>query len=126
ALGGAAHGARTSAPQDAADLVLRHGTFYPVSAPGAVHGSLAVGGGRITYLGDDAGAQGLIGPHTKVVELGGRAVTPGLIDAHSHLGGLGAALEKVDLRAATSYEEVVRRVAAAAAKAPAGSWVFGR
>src|SRR4051812_17204333 len=82
-------GARAaSAAQDAADLVLRHGTFYPVSRPGAVSGSLAVRGGRIAYLGDDAGVQPFIGPRTRIVELGGRTVLPGLIDAHSHLVGL--------------------------------------
>jgi len=125
-VGGAAAAWSASAPQDAADLVLRHGTFYPVSPAGSVRGSLAVRGGRITYLGEDAGVERWIGPKTQVIELGGRAVTPGLIDAHSHLGGLGAALESVDLRGVASYEEVVRRVAAASAKAPAGAWVFGR
>ncbi|HEV8241805.1 MAG TPA: amidohydrolase [Thermoanaerobaculia bacterium] len=115
-----------SASQDAADLVLRHGTLYPVSAAGAVEGSLAVRGARIVYLGPDAGVQPFVGPKTEVVELHGRAVTPGLIDAHSHLEGLGAALAQVDLSGIDSYEEVVRRVAAAAAKAPAGAWVRGR
>ena len=115
-----------SAAQDAADLVLRHGTLYPVSAPGAIEGSLAVRAGRIVYLGPDAGVQHFVGPKTEVFELHGRAVTPGLIDAHSHLEGLGSFLEQVDLNGAQSYDEVVRRVAAAAAKAPAGAWVRGR
>src|SRR5262245_37932751 len=86
-----------SAAQDAADLVLRHGTIYPVSAPGSLAGSVAVRGGRIVYVGDDAGAAALVGPRTEVVELRGRALIPGLIDAHSHLEGLGLALESVDL-----------------------------
>ena len=115
-----------SAAQDAADLVLRHGTLYPVSAPGAVQGSIAVRGGRIVYLGDDKGVAPFVGPKSEVIELGGRAVTPGLIDAHSHLEGLGAFLEQVDLTGADSYDEVVRRVAARAAKTPPGAWVRGR
>jgi predicted amidohydrolase YtcJ len=117
---------RASAAQDAADLVLRHGTLYPVSAPGAVQGSIAVRGGRIVYLGDDGGAAPFVGPKSEVIELAGRAVTPGLIDAHSHLEGLGAFLEQVDVTGVDSYEEVVRRVAARAAKTPAGAWVRGR
>ena len=115
-----------SAAQDAADLVLRHGTLYRVSAPGAVKGSVAVRGGHIVYLGDDAGVVPFVGPKSEVVELGGRAVTPGLIDAHSHLEGLGAFLEQVDLTGADSFDEVVRRVAERAAKTPAGAWVRGR
>ena len=77
--------------EDSADLILQHGVFYPVQPPGRVEGSLAVRGGRIVYLGPDAGAARLRGPKTRVIDLAGRTVTPGLIDAHSHLAGLGQA-----------------------------------
>jgi predicted amidohydrolase YtcJ len=112
--------------EDVADLILRHGVFYPVQPPGRVEGSLAVRGGRIVYLGADAGADRLRGPETRVIDLAGRAVTPGLIDAHSHLVGLGEALQQVDLVGTASYEEVVRKVREAASKMPAGAWVRGR
>jgi len=72
-----------------ADLVLRNGRFYPVSQPGAVEGSLAVREGRIVYLGPDEGLAPWLGPATRQIELAGRTVTPGLIDAHSHLLSLG-------------------------------------
>lgn len=60
------------------------------------------------------------------VDLRGGTAVPGLQDAHGHWEGLGEALESVDLRGATTYDEVVRRVAAQAARQPAGSWVLGR
>ena len=116
---------RSSYGEDGADLILRHGVFYPVQPPGRVEGSLAVRAGRIVYLGPDAGADKLRGPKTRVIDLAGRAVTPGLIDAHSHFGGLGQALEEVDLVGTASYGEVVRKVREAAAKMPAGAWVRG-
>ncbi|MGH9381207.1 MAG: amidohydrolase [Thermoanaerobaculia bacterium] len=121
--------AATSSPsraEDAADLILRDGRFYTVATPEVVEGSLAVRDGRIVYLGASDGADALVGPETEVIDLAGRAVTPGLIDAHSHLSGLGAALAQVDLVGAESYEEVIERVAAAAAKAPPGAWIRGR
>jgi predicted amidohydrolase YtcJ len=111
---------------DTADLILSHGVFYPVQPPGRVEGSLAVRGGRIVYLGADAGAGRLRGPGTRVIDLAGRAVTPGLIDAHSHLAGLGEALEQVDLGGAATYDEVMRRVREAARGLPPGAWVRGR
>jgi predicted amidohydrolase YtcJ len=112
--------------EDGADLILRHGVFYPVQPPGQVEGSLAVRGGRIVYLGPDAGAEPLRGPRTRVIDLAGRAVTPGLIDAHSHLAGLGQALQQVDLVGTASFEEVVGRVREAASHVPPGTWVGGR
>lgn len=112
--------------EDTADLLLRHGVFYPVEPPGRVEGSLAVREGRIVYLGPDAGAEKLRGPKTRVIDLAGRAVTPGLIDAHSHLAGLGEALAQVDLVGTASYDEVIHRVREAAQKVPAGTWVRGR
>ncbi len=122
-----AFGGRPSLSEDGpADLVLRHGRFHTVAAAGTVDGTLAVRGGRIVYLGADAGAAALRGPATETIELGGRAVTPGLIDAHAHLVGLGAALGQVDLRGAASFAEVVERVRRAAQGVPAGTWIQGR
>ncbi len=117
---------RPSLAEDSADLILQHGVFYPVQPAGRVEGSLAVRGSRIVYLGPDAGAARFRGPKTQVIDLAGRTVTPGLIDAHSHLAGLGGALEQVDLTAAPTYDEVIRRVREAATKVPKGTWVRGR
>jgi predicted amidohydrolase YtcJ len=118
--------AAPSAGQDAADLVLRHGTLYPVSGPAIADGAIAIRGGRLAYVGPDAGVAAHVGGSTRVIELAGRAVTPGLVDAHSHLLGLGTSLEQVDLRGSGSYEEVIARVRAAAEREPAGSWISGR
>lgn len=60
------------------------------------------------------------------IDLGGAFVLPGLHDAHGHLLGLGSALVEVNLVGTKSYDEVIERTAAAAAKVKAGEWVIGR
>lgn len=60
------------------------------------------------------------------VDLRGACVVPGLQDAHGHLEGYGASLDEVDLVGVATYEALIERVAAAAAKSPAGTWIRGR
>jgi predicted amidohydrolase YtcJ len=76
--GSAAHAA------PAADTIYRNGSIYTVDATDSVHRALAVRAGRIVYVGDDAGAAALAGKRTTVIDLHGRMVMPGLVDAHMH------------------------------------------
>jgi predicted amidohydrolase YtcJ len=76
-----AHGVAGGPP---ADLVYRSGFVYTVDANDSVQQALAVRGGRIVYVGGDAGATALAGNRTRIVDLQGRMLMPGLIDAHMH------------------------------------------
>jgi len=67
-----------------ADTVYRHGTILTLDAHDSVAQALAVRDGRIAYVGDEAGVTGHIGRDTKVVDLGGRVLMPGLVDGHMH------------------------------------------
>ena len=61
------------------------------------------------------------------VDMHGRTIIPGLIDAHGHMTGLGAlGLGMLDLRAARSYDDVVNIVRDRASHVPAGTWIIGR
>ena len=81
-LAAAVHaGVAAAAP---ADLVYRNGVVYTVDAHDSVHGALAVRGGRIAWVGSDAGVAALVGPRTRVIDLHGRMLMPGLVDAHMH------------------------------------------
>ncbi|MBP1207482.1 putative amidohydrolase YtcJ [Duganella sp. 1411] len=78
-----AHGAALSA-ETPADTVYRNGYVYTVDANDSVRQALAVRAGRIVYVGDNAGARARTGKATKVIDLKGRMLMPGLIDGHMH------------------------------------------
>lgn len=75
---------------ESADLVLRGGTVHVLDAAGGRAEAVAVSDGRIVAVGSDAEIEGRIGPGTRVVELAGRAVIPGINDSHLHGAWLGA------------------------------------
>jgi predicted amidohydrolase YtcJ len=72
------------AAEPPADMVYRNSFVYTVDEKDSVRQALAVRAGRIVYVGDNAGAKTLIGKTTKVIDLHGRMLMPGLIDGHMH------------------------------------------
>src|SRR6185503_16086366 len=110
----------------AADLVLEGGVIVTLDDARPRATALAVKDGRIVAVGGESDVKPLVGSGTRVIDLKGRAVVPGLTDAHVHVEGLGTALERLDLVGAASLEDALARVAAAAQKASAGEWLLGR
>ena len=90
-------GGATAAAGKPAELAYRNGVVYTADAADTRAQAVAVSGGRIVYVGDDAGLAPLIGPDTRVVDLQGRMVMPGLIDGHLHPLEGGAVLLKCSL-----------------------------
>ncbi len=88
--------------------------------------AVAVKGGDIVFVGGTPEALKLRGDATRVVDLAGATVLPGLVDSHTHVFGLGAALERVDLVDVETEEEAVRRVVERARTTPEGEWIVGR
>jgi predicted amidohydrolase YtcJ len=82
-------------------------------------------GSQIVYVGDDAGAAAFIGERTRVIQLDGATVLPGLVDSHTHVAELGRNLARVDLVGVETEEEMIRRVVERAAEVPPGEWVLG-
>jgi predicted amidohydrolase YtcJ len=109
-----------------ADLVVTGARIYTVDEGRPMAAAMAVGGGRVLYVGSERGALTYRGAATRVLDVSGRTVIPGMVDAHGHLLGLGEALSNVDLAGTRSYAEVVARVAARVREAPAGGWIQGR
>src|SRR5688572_29280018 len=113
--------------QGPADSVLINGAVLTVDRNDSVAQAVAITSGKIVAVGTTAEIKALAGPKTEVIDLGGRAVTPGLIDTHVHFSAADS-LFTVDLGSADvkSIEEVKKRVAAQVAKLKPGEWVRGR
>ena len=109
-----------------ADLVLRGGKVVTMDAALPLAQAVAISGERIVAVGSDEQIGPRIGPTTQVIELAGRLVVPGFIEGHGHFLSLGEQKLKLDVSDAESWEEVVRRVAAAVQKTPKGKWIDGR
>ncbi len=79
-----------------ADTIFRNGRVLTMTRTRGVH-AVAVRGGRIAYVGTNAGAAALAGPSTEVIELRGRTLMPGIHDGHTHPLSGGLALTKPTL-----------------------------
>ena len=109
-----------------ADLVVTNARVYTSDVNRPVAEALVVRGGRIAFVGSNRGALALAGPRPERLDLTGKTVIAGMVDAHTHLLGLGQALRTVDLVGTRSYDEVIARVAERARTARPGEWIRGR
>jgi predicted amidohydrolase YtcJ len=105
-----------------ADLVLTNGAVITVDARDTVAQAVAVRGGKIVFVGTSAGAKAYVGEKTAVIDLHGRAATPGLIDTHVHFS---EAADNLDLGDARNMADVIAKVKAWADKLAPGEWVRG-
>lgn len=111
-----------------AELIFAGGRVHTVNATKEIVEAVAVGGGRILAVGSDAVVRPLAGAGTRVIELSGRSLLPGFIDAHAHFASLGAAMTAIDCKAPgmqsiVALQEAVRQRATAQ---PPGTWIRGR
>lgn len=107
-------------------IVYTNANIYTVDPARPRAEAMAVEGGRIIGIGSNDEVRSGAGGEVRVVDLGGRTVLPGLIDAHGHMAGLGSfGLGALDLGAAQSFEQVIQRATAAAKERPSGAWILG-
>jgi predicted amidohydrolase YtcJ len=109
-----------------ADMVILGGKIYTVSDKSPIVEAIAVKGNKIVFTGEEKEARSLIGDQTTVVDLEGKTLTPGFIEGHGHLMGVGYNELNLDLMNVKSYEEMIEAVRKAVSQAQPGQWIVGR
>ena len=119
----------TLAPANASslapDLVIVNASIHTMDEARPIAQAVAIIGNRIAALGSTAEIRALAGKETLVIDAAGKTVFPGFNDAHVHFLMGGFSLANVDLRDASSTEELARRLAAYAKNLPKGRWILG-
>src|SRR5271157_2820600 len=91
-----------------ADLLLLNGTVYTVNEKvnwdKQPQQAIAIAGKKIAYVGNNSGSKDYIGPKTRIVDLKGKMVLPGFIEAHVHPSGAALLLAGVSLFNATTSD----------------------
>jgi predicted amidohydrolase YtcJ len=109
-----------------ADMVILGGKIYTVTDSQPLVEAVAVINGKIAFAGSEKEGRAYIGEKTKVIDLKGKIMTPGIIEGHGHIMGVGYNELNLDLASVKNYDELVERVREAAAKAQPGQWILGR
>ena len=110
---------------DAATLVIKNGIIYTADDNHPTAKVIAVKDGIIVYVGEDE-SKISTDANTKIIDLNGKTLTPGFIEGHGHILGIGYNEMNLDLINVKNYDELLDRVKAAVAVAEPGQWIVGR
>jgi predicted amidohydrolase YtcJ len=110
-----------------ADLVLLNGKIVTVDKVDSIVEAVAIKDNMIIATGSTSEMNELVGEGTKVFDLDGKTVLPGLIDSHTHPNGAAVRLYEINCRSppVKSISEILEMVAAKAAELEPGKWVQG-
>ena len=108
-----------------ASLVLHNAKVYTVNTAQPSAEAIAISGDKIIFVGKNEEVKKYITSSTEVIDCAGRFVTPGLIEGHGHIHGMGASLIYLNLMKVKNWEEIVALVADAIQKAKPGDWIIG-
>ena len=110
-----------------ADLILHNSIVRTLNRGQPTAEAVVARAGQIVFVGDNSRAMGFKGPGTRVIDLAGKALLPGFIDAHQHQLYMGLSSRHIDLRpgAVESIHEIVSLVADQASTVPETDWIEG-
>ncbi|MEO7649340.1 MAG: amidohydrolase [Bryobacteraceae bacterium] len=105
------------------DTILHNGRFVSMDAKSSVHQAIAIESGRIAAVGANAAILSMRGPATRLVDLKGRTVLPGLIDSHVHALSAGLSEFREPLPPLDSFAAIQSFLRVKAARVPKGQWI---
>ncbi|WNV11324.1 amidohydrolase [Tardiphaga sp. 709] len=109
--------------QDAPQVVLTGGKILTLDGQSTIAQALAIRDGKILAVGSDAAIKPLAGPQTRVIDLAGKSVVPGLIDTHAHFKAAGLGDYVVNLGGAKDVAGALELIKAFVAKKQPGAWI---
>ncbi|MGH9900036.1 MAG: amidohydrolase family protein, partial [Pyrinomonadaceae bacterium] len=109
-----------------ADLIFLNGNIYTVSERQPKAEAIAIKAGRILAVGSNKSVEVFKGPKTRVVDLRGSTVVPGLTDAHYHLAGVGLREIALNLEGTAGLDDLLAKLKARIDQTEKGKWVTGR
>ncbi len=107
-------------------MIIMGGNIYTMDEKSPVVEALAVRGDTILFTGTRSEAEKYQDENTQVIDLKGATLTPGFIESHGHIMGLGYNELNLDLMSVKSYDELIEKVKEAVTKAQPGQWILGR
>jgi len=113
-------------PADPASLIFINGNIYTANEKSPRAEAVAVRDDRIVFVGANADAKKYQGAKTRVVDLHGATVVPGMTDAHYHFIGVGQREMNLNLEGITNLQDFLAKVKTRVDQAKPGEWVTGR
>ncbi len=106
-------------------LLIHNATIYPFDDADSTAGAILIEGGRIAAVGSESDLRRRGSGTIESWDVHGATILPGLIDTHPHLLHFAAGRASlVDITAAASHADIVRRIADRARNTPAGEWIM--
>jgi predicted amidohydrolase YtcJ len=107
-------------------IALRNGKVYTMDEANPQAEMVVCSGDKIVFVGSIIEGAKHLTPETKIIDLQGATVLPGLIDAHAHMNSLGKSLEILDLRGIETPQTITQLVIGLQMTIPKGEWITGR
>jgi predicted amidohydrolase YtcJ len=106
-----------------ADIILKNGKVITIDRDFTIAQAVAIAGDRIVAVGSEAAMAAHVAPATRVVDLKGRTVTPGIIDGHAHMDREGLKSIYPSLGPVRSIRDIQNRISELARETPRGEWI---